>query len=104
MTSFALRRDRDAWATIRGFVYQVDLSIERWLNLTPGQTLELERGEDIDLISQALISPAEEYRLLEQVKHRDNVLTLQTPEVKAALACFVEHWQTNPGSNLIFRF
>jgi len=47
MTSFQLVRDRDAWATIRGYVYQVDVTIDRWLDLQPGQELELERGEDI---------------------------------------------------------
>jgi hypothetical protein len=47
-------RDRDAYATIRGYVYQVDLSLLRWLDLEDGQQLELERGEDIDLVSRAL--------------------------------------------------
>ena len=48
---------RDAWGVIRGFVYRkVDLTILRWLGLVSNQSLELEKGEDIDLISQSLQS------------------------------------------------
>ena len=40
MTDFVSLRDRDATNAIRGYVYQVDLTIERWLGLKPGQTLD----------------------------------------------------------------
>jgi hypothetical protein len=30
---FRLGRDQDAWAALRGFRYQIDLSILRWLRL-----------------------------------------------------------------------
>ena len=43
--------NRDAWSTIRGFVYQVDLTILRWLHLKDNEILELEKGEDIDVIT-----------------------------------------------------
>ena len=53
-------RNQDASATIRGFVYQVELTILRWLGLGAGQVLQLERGEDIDHITRAAsASPAE---------------------------------------------
>ena len=105
MTSFHETRDRDAWATIRGFVYQVDVTIDRWLNLQPGQVLELERGEDIDVVSKA-IEAADHYiqRILEQVKHRVSSLTLRSPEAIEALVNFFVHRQTNPGAVLYFRF
>ena len=45
----SFKAERDAWATIRGYVYQVDLTIQRWLELEPGFELELERGEDVDI-------------------------------------------------------
>ncbi len=78
MSTFTTQRDRDAWNTIRGYVYQVDLTIERWLNLQPGQTLELECGEDIDIVSRSLTAtPEERQRLLEQVKHRVSSITLK---------------------------
>ena len=41
---------RDAHATFAGYVYQVERSILRWLGLKPGEHLELEAGEDIDLV------------------------------------------------------
>ena len=50
MAAFTTMRNRDAWATIRGYVYQVELTIDRWLTLQPEQVLELERGEDIDTV------------------------------------------------------
>ena len=46
--------NRDAWSTIRGFVYQVDLTILRWLHLKDNEILELEKGEDIDVITKDL--------------------------------------------------
>jgi hypothetical protein len=105
MPDFTTVRDRDAWNTIRGYVYQVDLTIQRWLNLQPGQTLELECGEDIDIISHSLTATPEEWqRQLEQVKHRDKSITLKTDEAVTAIACFIEHYQANPETNLLFRF
>lgn len=47
-------RDRDAWATIRGYLYQIDCTIDRWLHLGTQQCLELVRGEDIDFVGQLL--------------------------------------------------
>lgn len=31
MDMLVLNRDRDAWATIHGYVYQVNLTIEHWI-------------------------------------------------------------------------
>jgi hypothetical protein len=105
MPSFVSPRNRDAWSTIRGYVYQIDLTIQRWLDLLPDQILELERGEDIDVINRSLVADSEERdRLLEQVKHRDSSLTLRKPEAIAAIANFIEHCQTNPTVDLIFQF
>jgi hypothetical protein len=44
--------DRDGYATIAGFVLQVDLTLLRWLNLDDSETLELECGEDIDAVGK----------------------------------------------------
>src|SRR4051812_264458 len=106
MPTFHLPRDRDAWGIIRGYVYQVDLTIERWLALEPGQVLALEQGEDIDLVTRSLAAddPGEQERLLEQVKHRDSPLTLRVPAAVGALACAVEHRRANPGLTLLFRY
>lgn len=104
MPPFITSRQRDAWGSIRGYVYQVDLTIERWLTLPPGSALELERGEDIDTIQNAIRDPGdEETRLLEQIKVRDS-LTLRSPEAAEALASFYEHYQANPTVDLSFRY
>jgi hypothetical protein len=100
---FVAPRNRDAWSTIRGFVYQADLTIERWLHLEPEKDLQLECGEDIDTVSQYIQDGVEE-RLLEQVKHREENVTLKHASVLAALANAVEHRQNNPEKRLLFRF
>jgi len=100
---FSLVRDRDAWATIRGYVYQVDLTIDRWLSLRPGDVLEVERGEDIDTLYAIEGAPADTDRLLEQIKHRDASLTLRNPAVIAFLAGAVEHRAANPDLRLKHR-
>lgn len=104
MSAFIIARDRDAWATLRGYVYQVDLTIERWLNLTPDQELQLECGEDIDLISRAHQAGEDGSRLLEQVKHRDSSITLRSDAAVEAIANAVEHRAANPAARLLFRF
>src|ERR1051326_7964351 len=105
MTDFAITRNRDAWSVIRGFVYQVEVTIDRWLNLQPDQVLELERGEDVDTIQRAMTSAEEERSLLlEQIKVRENNLTLRSDAARAALASFFEHYQANSTSNLSFRY
>jgi|GEM_PF-1836294 len=104
MSAFITQRERDAWGSIRGYVYQVDLTIERWLSLSPGAVLELERGEDVDTIQNAIREPSDEQtRLLEQIKVRDS-LTLRSPEAAEALASFYEHYCANPTVNLSFRY
>ena len=100
---------RDAWATIRGFVYQVDQTIERWVNLQRNQVLQLERGEDIDIVeplSTALTHPEkpEQKRLLEQIKHRDYNITLKSPEAVTSIINFLAHREANPKTQLFFRF
>ena len=100
-----LTRSRDAWPAIRGYVYQVDLTVERWLRLDDDEVLELERGEDIDLVSRALAeAPEEQGRLLEQVKHRERSVTLRSQSARAALANAFTHRSTNPGLKLVFRY
>ena len=99
-------RDRDAYAAIRGYVYQIDQTVLRWLDLAAGQVLELERGEDIDLVGR-LVMPGggdAEERLLEQIKHREGGVTLRTPAAQEALANFYDHRRHNPGIDLRFCF
>lgn len=103
---FVSNPSRDAQAVIAGFVFQVNLTILRWLSLGPTEHLELECGEDIDLIREELsssqVSPT---RLLEQIKLRSaSSLTLKSREALQSLAHFCEHRANNPNWCLQFRF
>ena len=97
---------RDAHATFAGFVFQVNVTILRWLNLKPGQHLELEAGEDIDLIQKgAADSGSKDKRLLEQLKEQPSrSLTLRSADALEAIANFCSHRRSNPGAELAFRF
>lgn len=96
---------RDAWSAIRGFYYQIQLTVVRWLELGQHAVLYCECGEDIDHVSAALMdeSTASESRLLEQIKTRRQ-LTLRSPEALAALTHFRVAVLSNPGLLLSFRF
>jgi len=68
---FQPRPDNDASAAFRGFVYQVNLTLLRWIRLKAPQYLELERGEDIDLVTQAFFSDsADAEGRTEQIENR----------------------------------
>lgn len=103
---FLKTRQRDAWFVIRGFVYQVELTVDRWLSLSSPELLEIESGgEDIDLIRPMLDGDTAAYaRLLEQVKHRERHLTLRSEEAISAIASFIEHREANPTLELSFRY
>ena len=83
-------RANDAWATIRGFVYQVDHSIKAWVNLKPGEHLELEAMEDIDICVDAL-----KRRVLGQVKHRENNFSLNTKAFQEAILNHYNHYRVD---------
>jgi DNA replication protein DnaC len=100
VSTFTAQLDREASDTIRGYVYQVLLTIKRWLDLQPGEVLELERGEDIDLVSPLL--SGEDRRLLEQVKNYQSPVTLRS--AVSSIAYFIEHRQNNPTQNLRFLY
>jgi len=105
MAEFVLARNRDAYFVIRGFRYQIDLTIQRWLTLRDDQLLLLEFGEDIDIVSRAVTGPSEEtIRELEQIKYRERNITLRSPDVISSLANAIEHRVTNPGHRIIHRF
>ncbi len=105
MAAFQTARNRDAWASIRGFLYQACLTVERWLALNASESLELERGEDIDIVSRALgADEVEAARLLEQVKLRESNVSLRSDPVAAFLANALDHQTRNPGAELTFRF
>jgi hypothetical protein len=98
-------RNRDAHATFAGFVFQVNVTILHWLKLLPGQHLELEAGEDIDLIQEAAALGLNDLSRLQQVKQlRKKRLTLRSDDALEAIANFCEHRRSKPGQNQEFRF
>lgn len=96
-------KNRDAWSTIRGFVYQVDSTILRWLNLQDNEVLELEKGEDIDIVLND-IKAKELSRQLEQVKYRESNLSLNQNNVIELFYNFFIHKQNNKSNKLLYRF
>lgn len=106
MSTFNLTRRRDATASVRGYYYQTQTTLRRWLELTSQGALELECGEDVDTILAALASATsgERVRILEQVKDLASRLTLRSPSVREALAYFAEHRLANPEVDLHLRF
>lgn len=98
-------RNRDAHATFAGFVFQVNVTILHWLKLLPGQHLELEAGEDIDLIQEAAAQGLSDLSRLQQVKQlRKKRLTLRSEDALEAIANFCEHRRSKPGQAQEFRF
>lgn len=97
---------RDASATIAGFVFQVNVTILRWLELRDDEHLELECGEDIDTVQGGPDGgTSAETRLLEQIKARSaRSVTLRSEEALEALSNFCSHRAANPTSKLKFRY
>lgn len=101
------RPGNDAYATIAGFVFQVNLTILHWLQLSEREYLELEAGEDIDLVRQAADEPEfEPERLFLQPKHHGpgGSVTLRSRDSLESIANFCYHRQTYPDWKLRFRF
>src|SRR5439155_922643 len=74
------RQRRDATVVIRGYVYQVNTTLLKWIGLELDQWLELEAGEDIDALQEAVTNPNQVDRVFEAVKCRERSLTLRSPE------------------------
>jgi|HubBroStandDraft_6_1064221.scaffolds.fasta_scaffold01496_3 hypothetical protein len=104
--TFVSNPRRDAHATFAGFVFQVNVTILRWLSLKAGEHLELEAGEDIDLIQRGVASSgSEDERLVEQLKQQPSrSLTLRSTDALEAIANFCDHRRANPEAKLRFRY
>jgi hypothetical protein len=104
VTSFISDPLRDASAVFAGFLYQIDRTVQRWLDIKSDEILELERGEDLDVI-QVNVGDVPETRTLEQIKrHGTTSVTLKSADALAAVAHFCEHRKTNSCFRLRFRF
>ncbi len=103
--AFTPQTGRDAQPAIDGYVYQVIATVLAWLNLAEGQHLELEAGEDFDLVEPTTaIEVSDPGRTVQQVHKRTRTITLRSPKTVQAVANFCAHRKTNPGTVLRFRF
>ncbi len=93
---------RDAWSAIRGFYYQIQLTVQRWLELSAADELFCERGEDIEIIRAALGGSPTPEQVLEQIKIREAV-SLRSVEVVTALIRYFEARKAGARPTL-FRF
>jgi len=101
---FAEIPHRDAFAAIRGYGYQVDHTIMRWLDVRVGEILELECGEDIDLVTPLLGRDEQPMRRVEQVKDLQAHVTLRSPSATVALANAALYRGRAGGNRLRFRY
>jgi hypothetical protein len=96
---------RDAYATFAGYLYQVNVTILRWLNLGPNTALELEAGEDIDTVRMGSDGRHLDVdRVFEQLKQLAGSLTLRSGDALEGIANFCELRRLNPDAKLVFRF
>jgi hypothetical protein len=104
MTSgFKPGRYQDASPTIRGFHYQIQQTLDRWLDLKNDELLVLECGEDIDKVLHSE-SSIEAKRELEQVKSRNQNITLRSSDAIEAMVNYCAHLQNNSELVLLYRF
>src|ERR1035438_1345206 len=103
-SDFTALPGHDASAAIRGFFYQINVTIMRWLELPAEYRLELEAGEDIDVVREFFLPGHKRYRALEQIKDLRKNITLRSPEVLAPLGRFLAHQRSNPDFQLEFRY
>ena len=104
MPEFKTILHRDAYAVIRGFHYQVQLTVRAWIQLRDDELLDLEAGEDIDWVKLVNETQTEVERVLGQAKFRTRPLRLRSPEAAMSVLHFYKHRQNNPGAQLRFRY
>lgn len=108
MTEFQTNSNRDAWSSIRGYVYQIRYTVLLWVKLEDGNELQCEAGEDLDEVSREI--GAEENptsiieRVLNQVKHREENLTLRDHGLLDCLSSYLETIRANSSAQLRLRY
>ena len=102
---------KSATAMLLGPRYEVTFTrsmrrSSRWAHLAEeSDFLELERGEDLDIIGPAIWKGQKATRrVLEQIKRLDGTITLRSKGALEALANFYEHLRANQQRDLFFRF
>jgi hypothetical protein len=101
--SFVPIAKRNASPIIRGYLYQIELTVRRWIELKDNEVLILEVGEDIDKITYGL-SPQETKRISEQVRQTQGDISLHSSSAVNSIVNFLTHRNNNPEQNLFFRY
>jgi tetratricopeptide (TPR) repeat protein len=94
---FEVDANRDATASIRGYVYQIYQSVLAWMLLKENELLVLEGAEDFDVYNSFSV-------VTTQVKDVASNITLRTADVIDTLN---NHWankEKNPDYDIILRF
>lgn len=94
---FAGVPNRDATASIRGYVYQIYQSVLAWMLLDEDEVLVLEGAEDFDVHADSSV-------VTTQVKCEARNVTLRSGAVVDAIQNFWSHQQRNDGIRVSFRF
>src|SRR2546425_1015291 len=101
--STAAHPKRDAWFAIRGFYFQIQTTVRRWIHLSPADVLQCEGAEDIEVLRNAFANgELRVERILEQVKVRES-LTLRSEAVVSTVVRYFESTGTGVPPTL-FRF
>ena len=96
-TEFAGIPNRDATASIRGYVYQIYQSVLAWILLGEDDVLILEGAEDFDVHAGPSV-------VATQVKHEVANVTLRSGAVVDAIKNYWTHQQNNDGYRVVLRF
>lgn len=96
-TDFTGIPDRDATASIRGYVYQIYQSVLVWMLLGEDDVLVLEGAEDFDVHAESSV-------VTTQVKCEVRNVTLRSAAVVDAIQNFWTHQQSNDGFRVALRF
>lgn len=96
-TKFSGIPNRDATASIRGYVYQIYQSVLAWMLLGENEVLVLEGAEDFDVQSGLSV-------VATQVKHQSGNVTLRSSAVVDAINNFWTHQRSNTDFQVALRF
>jgi hypothetical protein len=90
---------RQAIASLRGYAYQLYVSALAWIGLRQGQQLYLEVAEDYAVVAAQAIEGV-------QVKDtaQSGTVTINSKDVRDAIAAFVDLVERNPEAQVTFRF
>lgn len=96
-TDFSGIQNRDATASIRGYVYQIYQSVLAWIFLGEDDVLILEGAEDFDVHSGPSV-------VATQIKNEAGTVTLRSRSVLDSIKNFWTHQQNNDEFRVFLRF